>query len=197
MTISDPKKFCASARSRTPASCYPGKHHTARLPRHLITVTFTPPRRNHVLICLELRDNTLATKCNSGLKWQLAIWKKFCASARIQTLASHYLGEYHTARLPRHLIAVTIQTMDSMATKDLLTWTLVLVTSTATKISMMRSFWHCCWRTLWMDLYIISILCSIENYPFHVVMQFIVLKSGQFKLFFKGSWTLSQIGFGN
>ena len=39
MTISDPKKFCASARSQTPASRYPGEHHTARLPRHLIAVT--------------------------------------------------------------------------------------------------------------------------------------------------------------
>ena len=41
MTISDPKKFCASARSQTPASRYPGKHHIARLPRHLIAVTLS------------------------------------------------------------------------------------------------------------------------------------------------------------
>ena len=69
------KKFCASVRSQTLASHYLGEHLTTRLLRHLIAVTFTPSSRKHVLMHFELGDNTLATKCNSGSKWPLAIWK--------------------------------------------------------------------------------------------------------------------------
>ena len=93
VTISDPKKFCASARSRTPVSHYPGEHHTTRLPRHWIAVTFTPPRRKHVLM-------------------------HFCTSARSRTPASRYLGEHHTTRLTRHLIAVTLTPSKSENIKE-------------------------------------------------------------------------------
>ena len=58
--ISDfnPKKFCASMGIEPWSLAIWVSVMITRSSRHLIVVTFTPPRRKHVLMRLKLRDHT-------------------------------------------------------------------------------------------------------------------------------------------
>ena len=94
-----------------PKCPYPGEHHTAKPPRHLITVTFTTPpplQGESMSSCILSSEITFATKCNSGSN-KLYNPKKFCTSMVNQTPASCYLGKHHTTRPRRHLITVTLR----------------------------------------------------------------------------------------
>ena len=91
-------------RDQTPNLSLFSEHHTTRLPRTLMAV-----QGESMSSCISSSEITMATKCNSGSnKWWLAIRKNSVPQQATgsQTLVSGCLGEHHTARPPRHLIAV-------------------------------------------------------------------------------------------
>ena len=98
------QKFCALTGDWTLVSRFPGKcySHQTDHQGHLITVTFTLPRRKYVLMHFKLSEITLATKCNSGSKrWWSVIWKNSVTQCWIETWSRTTWVNIITARPPR------------------------------------------------------------------------------------------------
>ena len=116
MTISNLKKFCASTRSQTVASHYPGEHHTTRLLNHW-SVSHSPLQGESMSSCILSSEITLATKCNSGSnKWPLAIWKNsvpqrgveawpLAIQVRIIPLDYQDTDHYHMRMVPKFIFS--------------------------------------------------------------------------------------------